>query len=78
MISQSDICFERKAATIEYKLIQDCVTRWGSTLSMIERILEHQTAICAVLMENRSNQSLLPTSEEFTVTEELASVLKPI
>lgn len=62
----------------QHKLIQDCVTRWGSTLSMIERILEQQTAICAVLMENRSDRSLLPTSEEFTVLEELASVLKPI
>ena len=31
----------------------------GSTLFMIERILEQQTAICAVLMENRSDCCLL-------------------
>ena len=31
----------------------------GSTLFMIERILEQQTAICAVLMENRSDRCLL-------------------
>ena len=60
----------------EHKLIQDCVTRWDSTLSIIERILEQQTAICAVLMENRSDRSLLPTSEEFTVLEELARATK--
>lgn len=45
---------------------------------MIERILKQQAAFYAVLMENKSNRSLLPSSDEFTVLEELASVLKPI
>ena len=45
---------------------------------MIERILEQQTAICAVLMENRSDRSLLPSTDDFTVLEELVSVLRPI
>ena len=62
----------------QHKLIQDCVTRWGSTLFMIERILEQQTAICAVLMENRSDRSLLPSTDDFTVLEELVNVLRPI
>ena len=61
----------------QHKLIQDCVTRWGSTLSTIERILEQRVAVCAVLIENRSDRTLIPTPDEFTILEELASVLNP-
>jgi len=62
----------------QHKLIQDCVTRWDSTLSMIERVLEQRVAVCAVLVENRSDRTLLPTADEFNILEELASVLSPI
>ena len=48
----------------QHKLIQDCVTRLGSTVSMIERILEQRVAVCAALTENRSDYSLMPTADE--------------
>ena len=38
----------------EHDLVQDCITRWGSTLHMLERIQEQQAAIAAVLMEGRN------------------------
>ena len=62
----------------QHKLIQDCVTRWGSTLSMIERILEQRLVVCAVFIENINDCTLILTANEFTVLEELASVLNPI
>ena len=36
----SHIYFEQQLKIKQYKLIQDCVTRCGNTLLMIERILE--------------------------------------
>ena len=39
-----------QTAADKHKLIQNCITRCGSTLSMIERILEQRAAACAVLM----------------------------
>ena len=47
--------FREKQAMLKFNhiLVQDCVTRWGSTLSMLEKILEQQAAIAAVLMEGR-------------------------
>ena len=45
---------------------------------MIERVLEQRVAVCAVLVENRSDRTLLPTADEFNILEELASVLSPI
>ena len=46
----------------EHKLVQDCITRWGSTLYMLERIQEQQAAIAAVLMEGR-NTHLIPDGD---------------
>jgi hypothetical protein len=37
----------------QHKLIQDCVTRWGSTLGMLESLMEQQAAIAAVLKEGK-------------------------
>ena len=56
----------------QHKLKGDCVTRWGSTYTMLERLLEQQQAICAVLpeSENRDVKLLMPSSEEFAVAEE--------
>ena len=45
---------------------------------MIERILEQRLVVCAVLTENRSNRTLILTPDEFTILEELASVLNAI
>ena len=60
----------------EHELIQDCITRWGSTLHMLERIQEQQAAIAAVLMEGR-NTHLIPDGEEWVTIDGLISVHKP-
>jgi len=44
---------------------------------MIERLLEQRAAICAVLIENRSDHAVMPTADGFTISEELVSVLNP-
>ena len=60
----------------QHKLIQDCVTRWGSTLAMLERLMEQQAAIAAVLMEGKVRH-LMPEGEEWSVIELLVEVLRP-
>ena len=62
----------------QHKLKGDCVTRWGSTYTMLERLLKQQQAICAVLLESekRDVKLLMPSSEEFAVAEELTHILK--
>ena len=45
---------------------------------MIERILEQQKAISAVLAEDRKNWHHMPTDQEFSVLETVAAVLKPL
>ena len=46
---------------------------------MLERLLEQQQAICAVLLEseNRDVRLLMPSSEVFAVAEEDTQILKP-
>ena len=60
----------------DHKLIQDCVTRWGSTLAMLERLMEQQAAIAAVLMD-RKVRHLMPEGEEWTIIEHLVEILTP-
>ena len=60
----------------KHALIQDCVTRWGSTLSMLERLMEQQAAIAAVLMEGRVRH-LMPEGDDWVLIESLVSILKP-
>lgn len=59
----------------EHKLTQECVTRWGSTLGMLQRLMEQQmqAAIAAVLMEEKVRH-LMPESNEI---EQLVEILKP-
>ena len=45
---------------------------------MIEHILEQQPAICGVLVEDRRNWHKMPSDQEFTCLEAVASVLKPL
>ena len=61
-----------------HHLINDCVTRWGSTYSMLTRFIEQQQAICAVMLEgsSRDDRHLMPTDAEISVAEELIVVLK--
>ena len=57
-------------------LIQDCVTRWGSTLDMLERLMEQQAPIAAVLMDGRLRH-LMPEGEEWSIIEVPVDILKP-
>lgn len=58
--------------------MQDVATRWGSTYKMTERILEQQQAICAVLAEDRKNWYSMPSDQEISCLEAVATVLKPL
>lgn len=60
----------------DHCLINDCVTRWGSTYDMLVRFTEQQQAICAVLLDNREDRQLMPTDEEISIVEELIVILK--
>ena len=60
----------------QHKLIQDCVTDWGTTLGLLTRLMEQQVATAAVLMEGKVRH-LMPEEEEWAVTELLVDILKP-
>ena len=60
----------------QHQLIQECTTRWGSTLGMLERIMEQQAAIAAVLMEGKVRH-LMPDGNDWIVIELLVDILKP-
>ena len=60
----------------DHRLINDCVTRWGSTYDMLVRFTEQQQAICAVLLDNREDRQLMPTYQEISVVEEMIMILK--
>ena len=63
----------------EHALVQQCETRWSLAFAMLERVVEQQQALYAVLLDSqdRVKRSLLPDGAEWTVIEELLSVLKP-
>lgn len=63
----------------QHELIQECITRWSSCYRMLERVLEQQQALYAVLMENKEKhvRALLPDAGEWGVIEDLISILKP-
>ena len=60
----------------KHKLVQECTTRWGSTLGMLERLMKQQAAIAAVLMEGKVRH-LMPDSSEWILIEQLVDILKP-
>ena len=62
----------------QHKLISNLATRWGSTFQMIDRILEQQQAISAVLANDRKNWHHMPTDQEVSVLETVVSVLRPL
>lgn len=57
------------------KLKGDVCTRWGSTADMVERILEQQDAIRAVLSQDRKVSHLVPSWQDFDI---LNSVLEAV
>ena len=58
----------------QHQLIQECATRWGSTLGMLQRLLEQQAAIAAVLMEGKVRH-LMPESDDWMVIEMFVDIL---
>lgn len=62
----------------EHSLINDVVTRWGSTFEMISRFLEQQQAICGVLAGDRSTWHLMPKDNDISVLEEVTQLLRPL
>ena len=60
----------------QHMLVQDCVTRWGSTLCMLQRLMEQRTAISAVLVEGKDRHLMLE-SGDWEVVEILVDLLKP-
>ena len=50
-------------------LIQQCKTRQSSSFAMLEKVVEQQQALCAVLLDSqdRAIRSLLPDGPEWTV-----------
>lgn len=62
----------------EHSLINDVVTRWGSTFEMILRFLEQQQAICGVLAGDRSAWHLMPKDNDISVLEEVSQLLRPL
>lgn len=69
---------QQELGIAQHKLLSDVSTRWGSTYAMMERILEQQQAICAVLSNDRKNWSKIPNDAEFTNLETAVAVLGPL
>ena len=60
----------------QHAVIQDCITHWGSTLHMLQRLQEQQAAIAATLMESKDTH-LMPEGSEWKIIDELVNVLTP-
>ena len=60
----------------QHALVQDCITRWGSTLHMLQRFQEQQAAIAATLMESKDTH-LVPEGSEWKIIDQLLEVLTP-
>ena len=61
-----------------HNLKADCVTRWGSSLAMLERITEQQEAIRIVLASDRKVSHLIPTWQNFDVIDSAIAALGPL
>ncbi|XP_046559440.1 E3 SUMO-protein ligase ZBED1-like [Haliotis rubra] len=65
----------------EHKLIQDVCTRWNSSFDMIDRFIEQQPAILAVLMSKqvrKPEKDLGLSDTELCNAEDLVGILKPM
>ncbi|KAI7814510.1 putative zinc finger BED domain-containing protein 1-like [Triplophysa rosa] len=70
---------EKKQKLLEVKsdkLINDCPTRWNSTHDMINRALEQQAPVAAVIFEKKMSHLELTTSE-WVLMELVKNVLQP-
>ena len=67
---------QRQKNLLEKKLKGDVVTRWGSKVEMMQRIMEQQDAICIVLSQDRKVSHLVPTWQDFDVLESVLEAVK--
>ena len=63
-----------------HSLIIDVDTRWNSTHDMVERLLQQEPAICAVLLnsEKRDDRQLNFSDDEIKNMQSLVNILKPL
>ena len=47
----------------QHMLVQDCVTCWGSTLCMLQCLMEQRTAISAILVEGKDRHLMLESGD---------------
>ena len=62
----------------QHSLVTDCVTRWGSQLSMTGRILEQEACLRQVLATDCKNTHLIPTWQDLDVLESMQAALGPL
>ncbi|XP_078401208.1 E3 SUMO-protein ligase ZBED1-like [Cetorhinus maximus] len=67
---------QKQQYLLQHQLVSDCST-WGTTLSMLQRLREQQTAIVAVLFEDSMNYHLMPEASEWSTIEGLVELLQP-
>ncbi|XP_040190707.1 zinc finger BED domain-containing protein 4-like [Rana temporaria] len=68
---------QKKQGLNEHRLKIDVVTRWNSTLDMLERILEQQKALHAMSNEHYIGIDRPLAREDWAMIAQLVSVLKP-
>ncbi|XP_039510154.1 E3 SUMO-protein ligase ZBED1-like [Pimephales promelas] len=69
---------QKDLSSPDHKLIHDEPTRWNSSYDMVERFLEQQQVVCAVLAEDRKKWYLMPKDSDITVLETVKAVLEPL
>lgn len=70
--------FQEEKNLPKHKLKGESVTCWGSTLSMMDRILEQQEAVGVVLASDRKVSHLILTWQDVDVMESVLAVLHPL
>nr|XP_055062477.1 E3 SUMO-protein ligase ZBED1-like [Misgurnus anguillicaudatus] len=69
---------QKDLSSPDHKLIHDEPTRWNSSYDMVQRFLEQQQVVCAVLAEDRKKWYLMPKDTDITVLETVKAVLEPL